>query len=105
VGEHVVFAKRLSWFLALLAVPVTLMMVGVITLHVAWSNFGIRGGWSFADILCMICGLIYPVLAITAFRKVRNQADPQSMLRWSLLPIPVLLLFVVLLVKFSGIVR
>lgn len=105
MGEHVVFAKRLSWFSVILAVPVTLVMVGVITLTAAWSNYGIRGGWGFADIVCLICGLSYPVLAMVAFRKVRNQADPQLMLRWSLLPIPVLLLFVVLLVKFSGILR
>ena len=105
MSEHTVFAKRLSWFLAILAVPVTLMMVGMITVTVAWSNYGIRGGWGFADIVFFFFFLSYPVLAIVAFRKVRNPADPQSVLRWSLLPIPVLLLFVVLLVKFSGIAR
>lgn len=103
--ENTVFAKRLSLFLAILAVPVTLMMAGMITLTVAWSNYGIRGGWGFADIVFLICGLIYPVLAMVAFRKVRNQADPQSVLRWSLVPIPVLLILMVLLVRFSGILR
>lgn len=103
--DTTVFAKRFSLVLAILAVPVTLMMVGMITLTAAWSNYGIRGGWGLVDIVFLICGVSYPVLAMMAFRKVRNQTDPKSALRWSLVPVPVLLLFVVLLVKFSGMLR
>lgn len=87
--------------LTVLAVPITLMMVGMITLTVAWSNYGIRGRWSFVEIVFMICGVIYPVLAVVAFKKVRNQANSQAALVWSLVPVPVLLILMVFLVKFS----
>jgi len=105
VSEKTRFLKMLSFFWAVLAVPIILFMAGVITLTVAWGNYGVRGGWGFTDVLVMICGVIYPVLAIVAYRKVRNQADSRVVLAWSFVPVPVLLILMVLLVRFSGILR
>lgn len=88
------FAKNLSLILAVLAVPVALMMLGIVTLTVAWHDYGVRGGWQLSEIGFMLSGLIYPVLAVLAYRKVRKESDPQPALAWSLLPLPGLLLMV-----------
>lgn len=98
-------AKLLSLVLIVLAVPVTIMMVGIVVITVAFSASGIRGGWGPADIVAMVSGVMYPLLAVVAFRKVRNQVDSRTAVAWSFAPVPVLLILVVLLVKFSAHLR
>lgn len=91
------FAKTLSLIQAFLAVPIALLMLGIVALAVAWHDYGVRGGWRLAEIGLLLSGLVYPVLAVFAYRKVRKETDPQPALAWSLLPLPVLL-FMVLVV-------
>lgn len=98
-------AKLLSLVLVVLAVPLTIMMVGIIVITVAFSASGIRGGWGLADIVAMVSGVMYPLLAVVAFRKVRSQTDSQTAVAWSFVPVPILVILVVLLVKFSVHVR
>jgi len=98
-------AQLLSLVLIVLAVPVTIMMIGIIVITVAFNASGIRGGWGLADIVAMVSGVMYPLLAVVAFKKVRNQAASQAAVAWSFVPVPVLLILVVLLVKFSAHLR
>lgn len=98
-------AKYLSLVLIVLAVPIAIMMIGIIVITVAFSNYGIRGGWGLSDVGLLVSGVMYPVLAVAAFKKVRSRAAAQAALAWSLMPVPVLLIIIVLLVKFSAHLR
>jgi hypothetical protein len=94
------FAKKFTLVLTILAVPITLMMAGVIVLTVAFHDFGIRGRWRLSDIVFMVCGMMYPILAAVAFKKARKQTDSQFAWVWTLLPVPFLLIIMVMLARF-----
>lgn len=82
--------------LAIVAVPIAVVMLVFIVLLVSFYDLGIRGEWRLFELGLMLCGVIYPALALLAFKKVRQQADLQLALVWALLPVPVLLILMLL---------
>lgn len=86
-------AKRVSAISAILAVPIALFMGGVLFLALATEHYGITSRWKFSELLWLLSGVIYPVVAAISWKMVRDQSSQKVALAWSLAPVPVLLLF------------
>lgn len=89
-------AKRISVISLIFALPIGLLTAGMLVLALAWENYGITSQWKASEISYFFCGVSYPVLAVLSWKKIQNQESRKQAFAWSLLPLPVLLLLVVL---------
>lgn len=88
-------AKRIGIVSVVTAVPIGLWMAGMLVFILATEGYGITSKWKASEILYMVCGAVYPALAILSVRKVARQDSQKMALAWSLVPVPILLYLVV----------
>lgn len=88
-------AKLIVMVSAISAVPIGLLMAGVLVLALATETYGITSKWKASEIFYVGCGVIYPALAVLSSRKVKQQDSQKLALSWALMPLPILLYLVV----------